>query len=53
MNLQPLKYFYKTFLKPALKTGLLEMTIPEEPRSKLQKYHLTEAGRQWLAGRGH
>jgi ATP-dependent DNA helicase RecG len=52
LGIRDRKYFYKTFLKPAVKTGLLEMTIPEKPRSKLQKYQLTEAGRQWLAGRG-
>ncbi|EMS77856.1 Gfo/Idh/MocA family protein [Desulfotignum phosphitoxidans] len=44
LGIRDRKYFYKTFLKPALKTGLLEMTIPEKPRSKLQKYQLTEAG---------
>jgi ATP-dependent DNA helicase RecG len=53
LGIRDRKYFYNTFLKPALKTGLLEMTIPEKPRSKLQKYQLTEAGRQWMAGRGH
>jgi ATP-dependent DNA helicase RecG len=52
LGIRDRKYFYKTFLKPALKTGLLALTIPEKPRSKLQKYQLTEAGRRWLAARG-
>jgi len=28
----------------------MEMTIPEKPNSLLQKYRLTDEGRQWLAG---
>ncbi len=51
LGIRDRKYFYKTFLKPALETGLLEMTIPEKPRSKLQKYQLTKAGLRWLAAR--
>jgi len=30
--------------------GLLEMTIPTKPRSKKQKYRLTNKGRQVLSG---
>ena len=42
------KYFRKAYLAPAIKAGLLEMTIPDKPRSKNQKYRLTQAGQQWL-----
>ena len=35
-------------LEPALQLGLIEMTIPDRPRSRLQKYRVTEAGRRWL-----
>jgi ATP-dependent DNA helicase RecG len=31
-------------LKPALKAGFIEMTIPEKPNSRLQKYRLTKKG---------
>ena len=41
MNLLNLKHkptFRQNYLKPALKNGLIEMTIPDKPNSKNQKY---------------
>ncbi|MDZ7596818.1 MAG: Fic family protein [Desulfobacterales bacterium] len=43
------KSFRLRYLKPALADGLIEMTIPDKPNSRLQKYRLTDKGRQWLA----
>ena len=40
--------FRNNYLKPALQVGLLEMTTPEKPNSRLQKYRLTEKGRMLL-----
>ena len=37
--------FREKVLKPLLRTGLLEMTIPDKPRSRLQKYRLTDLGK--------
>lgn len=40
--------FEKLYLLPALKDELIEMTIPDKPNSRLQKYRLTARGRQLL-----
>ncbi len=42
------EHFRKAYLSPALKAGLIEYTIPDKPNSRLQKYRLTEKGRQAL-----
>ncbi|GAA3984176.1 ATP-binding protein [Comamonas faecalis] len=49
LNLRHRDSFVTTYLQPALAAGVIEMTQPEKPTSRLQKYRLTEAGRQWLA----
>jgi predicted HTH transcriptional regulator len=38
------EHFRKAYLQPALEQGLIEMTIPDKPRSKSQKYRLTAKG---------
>ena len=35
------KHFRKAYLLPALQAGLIEMTIPDKPRSRNQRYRLT------------
>jgi Fic family protein len=49
MGLSDRKSFRERYLKPALADGLLEMTIPDKPNSRLQKYRLTDKGFHWLA----
>ena len=44
-------HFRKAYLHPLLRAGWLEMTIPDKPRSRLQRYHTTEAGLAGLAAR--
>ena len=46
LNLKDDDHFRQTYLLPALKHGLIEMTIPGKPTSRLQKYRLTDAGRK-------
>ena len=41
--------FRHQVLLPLLDQGLVEMTIPDKPRSSRQRYRLTAAGRQALA----
>ena len=38
--------FRAKYLKPALDLGFIEMTIPDKPNSRLQKYRLTVLGKQ-------
>lgn len=51
LGLQDRKSFRERYLKPALADGLIEMTMPEKPNSRLQKYRLTDKGGHWLHGR--
>jgi len=53
LGLSDRKSFRERYLKPALVNGLIEMTIPDKPNSRLQKYRLTDKGRQWLAQHGN
>jgi ATP-dependent DNA helicase RecG len=38
------EHFRKAYLEPMLARGWLERTIPDKPRSRLQRYRTTEAG---------
>lgn len=40
LKLKDRKHFRERYLKPAMDAALIEMTIPEKPNSKLQKYRL-------------
>jgi Fic family protein len=51
LGLQDRKSFRARYLRPALAEGLIEMTLPEKPNSRLQKYRLTDQGRRWLQRR--
>lgn len=49
LGLRARKNFRILYLAPALQQGLIEMTIPDKPNSRLQKYRLTEKGKQLIA----
>lgn len=44
LGLSDRKSFRQRYLKPALDGGLVEMTIPDKPNSRLQRYKLTDKG---------
>ncbi len=48
LGLQDRKSFRERYLAPALADGLIEMTLPGKPNSRLQRYRLTDLGRRWL-----
>jgi Fic family protein len=50
LGLSDRKSFRERYLNPALADGLIEMTIPEKPNSRLQKYRLTGKGLRFLGG---
>ncbi|RKX85346.1 MAG: Fic family protein, partial [Spirochaetes bacterium] len=55
LNLKHRQSFRENYLHPALDQLLIERTIPDKPNSRLQKYRLTDRGRNLLPklkGRG-
>ena len=48
MGLKNADHFRKAYILPAMAAGVLEMTLPEQPNSRLQRYRLTNKGLQWL-----
>ena len=48
MGLQHEEHFRVAYLIPAMRADLIEMTIPDKPRSRKQRYRLTAAGREYL-----
>lgn len=46
LGLEDGKYFRLSYLQPALAAGLIEMTIPDKPTSKNQKYRITKKGKE-------
>lgn len=51
LHLRDRKSFRERYLKPALDQGLIEMSVPDKPNSRLQRYRLTDRGRLWLEQR--
>ena len=45
MGFKDKKNFVKNILRPAIEEELIEMTIPDKPRSRNQKYRLIDKGK--------
>ena len=52
MGLSDEKHFPEHSQQTAIRFGLIEMTIPEKPSSRLQKYRLTSKGKAFLETSG-
>ena len=48
LDMKHREHFRSEYLLPALRAGLIEMTIPDKPRSRKQRYRLTPVGREHL-----
>lgn len=45
LGLSDREHFRKEYLKPALEQGFIEMTMPDKPTSKNQRYRLSKKGK--------
>jgi ATP-dependent DNA helicase RecG len=48
LNLKHRETFTANYLRPLLEAGLLELTVPDKPRSRMQKYRITPTGLEVL-----
>ncbi len=46
LGLADRRHFARTYLHPGIDAGLVEMTLPDRPRSRAQRYRLTALGGQ-------
>jgi ATP-dependent DNA helicase RecG len=44
LGLKDEKHFRQAYQQPAVAAGLIEMTVPDKPQSRLQKYKITPKG---------
>ncbi len=45
LSLKSRDHFRKNYLSPALEEQLIEMTIPDQPKNRNQRYRLTAKGK--------
>ncbi len=48
INLSPAYMNYKRHILPLVKNNFLTLTIPDKPKSRFQKYQITEVGKALL-----
>ena len=53
LGLKDEKHFRENYQQTGIATGVIEMTVPDKPKSSKQKYRLTNAGKKLLKGRKH
>jgi len=47
-GLRDREHFVNQYLNPMVNASLIQLTIPDKPRSSKQRYFLTDAGRAYL-----
>ncbi|MDP2215808.1 MAG: hypothetical protein Q8J68_00730 [Methanolobus sp.] len=53
LGLKDEKHFRENYQQIGIATGVIEMTVPDKPKSSKQKYRLTDTGKNLLKGRKH
>ena len=48
LGLKHAEHFRKAYLLPAINAGFIEMVLPDKPKSRLQRYRLSEKGQSVL-----
>ena len=48
LNFSDRTKFKRKYINPLIAEGLLAMTVPDKPNSRLQKYYTTEKGKSLL-----
>lgn len=51
LGLKDKMHFISHYLKPAIQQGIIELTIPDKPNSRNQKYRLTNTGKEIKANK--
>jgi ATP-dependent DNA helicase RecG len=49
LGIKDREYFRKEILLPSMNIGLVQMTIPDKPNSKYQKYKLSSIGKLYIS----
>lgn len=44
------KHFRQHYQKPSIAAGIMEMTLPDKPNSRLQRYRITPKGKMMVEG---
>lgn len=52
LGLADRRHFTITYLQPGINAGLIEMTVPDRPRTPRQRYRLTSLGRHFRGSQG-
>lgn len=51
LSLKDEKHFRERYLQVGIALGVIEMTLPDKPRSSMQKYRLSASGRTVVSAR--